>query len=143
MPITSTVRQALAKIKAHTYTAVPLVDTEGHYIATLTEGDLLWLFGENLGDDMIKVGKLKLSAIPLRTENRSVGIGASLSDLLGLLGSQNFVPVVDDEGVFIGIVRRREIIDLCAGFLRDKYGENIDSFNSEVLLSIQDVSATR
>ena len=26
---------------------------------------------------------------------------------------QNFVPVVDDEGVFIGIIRRKDIIQYC------------------------------
>ena len=38
----ATMRQALEKMEHHQYTAVPLLDHEGHYIGTLTEGDLLW-----------------------------------------------------------------------------------------------------
>jgi CBS domain-containing protein len=31
--------------------------------------------------------------------------------MLALAADQNFVPVVDDEGIFIGIIRRKDIIE--------------------------------
>ena len=37
-----------------------------------------------------------------------------MKDLISLAKDQNFVPVVDDMERFIGIVRRRDIIDYCA-----------------------------
>ena len=38
----STVRQALEKMEAHRYAAIPMIDDHGRYVGTLTEGDLLW-----------------------------------------------------------------------------------------------------
>jgi len=134
----ATVRQALEKMAAHTFTAVPLVDKDGMYVGTLTEGDLLRLLGKNMIGDVKQIYKLRLNEISLRTENQPAGIGAGLREILELLKTQNFLPVVDDEGTFIGIVRRREIIDLCAGLLRNKYGEDLDSSNDEMMASIQD-----
>ena len=38
-----TVRQALEKMNYHGYTAIPVLDREGHYLGTVSEGDFLWL----------------------------------------------------------------------------------------------------
>ena len=35
-------RQALEKMEYHQYSAIPMIDRRGHYVGTLTEGDLLW-----------------------------------------------------------------------------------------------------
>ena len=37
----STIRQALEKFDVHKFSVVPLVDDEGHYAGTLSEGDIL------------------------------------------------------------------------------------------------------
>jgi hypothetical protein len=50
--------------------------------------------------------------------NRPNAIDAEMEQLLTRAIEQNFVPVVDARGVFVGIVRRREIIEYCAGELR-------------------------
>lgn len=38
----STMRQALERMEYHRYTAIPLIDDNGKYVGTLTEGDMLW-----------------------------------------------------------------------------------------------------
>lgn len=43
--------------------------------------------------------------------NAPVRITAGMDELLDRVMNQNFVPVVDDLGSFIGIVTRRDIID--------------------------------
>jgi CBS-domain-containing membrane protein len=48
---------------------------------------------------------------------KPVSIDANMEDLINLAKVQNFVPVVDDMGRFIGIVRRSQIIDYCEGFV--------------------------
>ena len=45
-----------------------------------------------------------------RSHNPPVNVNASLEDLLLQAMKQNFVPVVDDLGSFIGIVTRRDIM---------------------------------
>ena len=44
MEETDTLRQALEKMEHHGYAAVPLLSTEGKYLGTLTDGDVLWGF---------------------------------------------------------------------------------------------------
>ncbi|QJW46814.1 CBS domain-containing protein [bacterium BFN5] len=42
LPLHSTMRQALEKMEYHRYAAIPLIDEQGKYAGTITEGDLLW-----------------------------------------------------------------------------------------------------
>ena len=38
----STMRQALEKMKHYGYAAIPVINRDGEYVGTLSEGDLLW-----------------------------------------------------------------------------------------------------
>ena len=44
---------------------------------------------------------------------------STIGDLFKLSMNQNFVPVVDDRDVFIGIVTRRDILQACYEALKD------------------------
>jgi CBS domain-containing protein len=116
----TTVRQALERMEHHSYAAVPLIDEAGRYVGTITEGDLLWKLKENPGLDLVEMEKITLKEITSRTMNKPVRIDSRIVDLLSLAGEQNFVPVVDDQDIFIGIVRRREIIEYCAELIKEK-----------------------
>lgn len=113
----STMRQALERMEYHRYTAVPLLDEDGKYVGTITEGDLLWKLKNTEGLTFENTHRVYLKDIPLRVVNQPVRIDAQIQDLIPLVTMQNFVPVVDDKGVFIGIVRRREVIEYCAKLL--------------------------
>lgn len=110
----STMRQALERMEYHSYTAVPIVDDAGKYVGTLTEGDLLWKMKNTPGLTFANTEKIHLSDIEKHTKNNPVSIDAQMEDLIARAAEQNFVPVVDDNGVFIGIVRRSELIKYCA-----------------------------
>ncbi|HOB87826.1 MAG TPA: CBS domain-containing protein [Bacillota bacterium] len=118
LSLNCTMRQALEKMEYHGYSAVPVVDDQGKYAGTLTEGDLLWKIKNTCGLNLEKTEKILLRDLPLQRHNEPVKINAQIQDLLSLAINQNFVPVVDDDGVFIGIVRRREIIGYCASLLK-------------------------
>lgn len=110
----STMRQALERMEYHRYSAVPLVDAFGKYAGTITEGDLLWKLKNTAGLNFKNTEKILLSEIEQRMQNTPVTINAQIEDLISRAIMQSFVPVVDDEQVFIGIIRRREIIEYCA-----------------------------
>lgn len=114
----STMRQALERMEYHRYSAVPLVDHEGKYVGTITEGDLLWKIKNTPGLSFENTHLVKLEEVEQHKQNQAVNIDAEMGDLINLAMEQNFVPVVDDHGVFIGIVRRKEIIEYCAQLLR-------------------------
>ncbi len=121
----TTLRQALERMERHSYTAVPVVDDAGCYAGTITEGDLLWKLKDSTGLSLSDMEKITIQEIPARTTNKPVRIDSRVVDLLTLASEQNFVPVVDDQGVFIGIVRRREIIEYCAELIREKETDGV------------------
>ncbi|MCF6410366.1 CBS domain-containing protein [Pseudalkalibacillus salsuginis] len=118
----STIRQALEKMSYHKYTSVPLVDDEGKYAGTLTEGDLLWRLKEDLDgeEDYDEIQRIKLKDVPRRVKNIPISINANMEDLITLATDQNFIPITDDNGHFIGIIRRRDIIKYCASVIWEK-----------------------
>jgi CBS domain-containing protein len=119
LKVNSTMRQALERMEFHGYAAVPLIDSRGHYAGTLTEGDLLWKLKNTPDLTFSNTEKIHLHEIEQRTQNTPVTINAQINDLISRAIHQNFVPVTDDQGVFIGIVRRREIIEYCAKLLNN------------------------
>lgn len=109
----ATLRQTLERMEYHRYSAVPIINDDGSYVGTVTEGDLLWFMKNRTDLTFEMTNKVRLSEVPLRMNNRTVPIDANMDDLISLAKVQNFVPVVDDRNHFIGIVRRSEIIDYC------------------------------
>jgi CBS domain-containing protein len=106
----ATVRQALEKMEHHRYTAVPLLSPEGHYAGTLTEGDLLWYLKQHPHVRFEDTEAVALSEVPRRLVVCPISVDADIEVLLALALDRNFVPVIDDREVFIGIVRRRTIL---------------------------------
>jgi CBS-domain-containing membrane protein len=65
------------------------------------------------GMDMRQAESRKIMEISRRRDNVPVRVTASMHDLVERASSQNFVPVVDDKGAFIGIITRSAIIQYC------------------------------
>ncbi|WP_088042622.1 CBS domain-containing protein [Bacillus sp. EAC] len=110
----STMRQALEKMEYHRYSAIPLVDDDGKYAGTLTEGDLLWKLKNTQSLTFTNTQDIRLNEISLHNLNEPVHINAEIEDLFSRAIEQNFVPVIDDNEVFIGMVKRKEIIEYCS-----------------------------
>lgn len=114
----STLRQTLERMEYHRYTAVPILGHDGEYVGTVTEGDLLWYMKNSGGKVHFEnASKFLLKDVPLKMDIRPVSINADMEDLINLAKVQNYVPVVDDMGRFIGIVRRSQIIEYCEKFV--------------------------
>ena len=111
--VESSMRQVMERMEHHGYTAIPLIDKTGRYVGTLTEGDLLWKLKNTPDLSFINTESVKVSDIPRRIIHKSVSINADIESLINLAVNQNFVPVVDDNGIFIGIIKRSDIIDYC------------------------------
>ena len=108
-----TVRQALEKMEAVGYNALPVLNREGEYRGTVTEGDLLWAM-KNLCDmDMRAAEARRIEEISRRKNYLPVKVTTTMHDLIDRATQQNFVPVVDDKDTFIGIVTRKAIIQYC------------------------------
>ena len=109
----ATMRQLMEKMEHHGYTAIPLIDKSGKYVGTLTEGDLLWKLKNTPDLNFKNTECVKVKEIDRRVSHKSVSINSDIENLINLAINQNFVPVVDDNGIFIGIIKRSDITNYC------------------------------
>ena len=105
-----TMRQALEKMEHHRYSAIPVIGRDGSYSGIITEGDLLWATKKLCCMDFRDTEEHSIMEIAHRRDNLPVSVSTDMQDLLVKATDQNFVPVVDDKGDFIGIVTRRAIM---------------------------------
>lgn len=103
-------RQVLEKMEYHGYTAVPLLSPNGRYIGTITEGDVLWKLKKENFPDIHELEEISVMQIARKRDNKAVHVNVDMEGLLERVMRQNFVPVVDDERRFIGIVTRKDVI---------------------------------
>lgn len=111
-----TVRQAMEIMEHYKYSCVPILNKEGNYVGTITEGDLLWGLKKNGILNIRQAENLSIMKVERRCDYLPVSIDSDMEDLVKRAMEQNFVPVEDDQHFFIGIVTRRDII----GHLNDK-----------------------
>lgn len=105
-----TVRQGLEKLRLQGYTAIPVLDRDGNYVGSVSEGDFLWSLLDNEDNSLRAQEKLPLSSILRREFHPAVNVRVTMEELLEQAMRQSFIPVVDDRGVFIGIVTRQTIM---------------------------------
>lgn len=108
------VRQALEKMETAGYAALPILNHQGEYRGTLTEGDLLWALKNMCYMDIRQAEARRIMEISRRRDYVPVRVTTDMKDLVTRASTQNFVPVVDDKDAFIGIIKRSDIVKYCA-----------------------------
>ena len=108
-----TIKQALEVLGERGHAAVPLISEMGKYMGTITEGDILRRFLQDSDMSIKEMEHFPIRDIPRKTVNHPVSVNSEINDLLSAAMLQNFVPVIDDNKVFIGIVTRKEIMQYC------------------------------
>ena len=106
----NTLRQGLEKMRAHSYTAIPVISQDGKYVGTVSEGDFLYYILDQRNNSLKAKEKHLVRDILREGFNPAVRIDVTMDELLERAMRQNFVPVTDDFDTFIGIVTRRAII---------------------------------
>lgn len=104
------IRQALEKMRIYRYKSIPVLNRNGDYIGTLSEGDLLWYLKDH-HKEFEKYESTPISKVPRNRDNISVQIHTNIEDIIDVATQQNFVPVLDDFGAFIGIITRKDIFN--------------------------------
>ena len=105
-----TIRQGLEKLRVHGYTAIPVLDREGIYVGSVSEGDFLWSLLDNDDNSLRSQENLPLKSIIRSGFHPAVSVRVTMEELLEQAMQQSFIPVVDDRGAFIGIVTRQTIM---------------------------------
>ncbi len=130
-----TLRQTIEKMEHRKFSCIPLLSVDGRYTGTISEGDLLWGLKRLNTMDVKEMEDISIMAIPRRATYKPVHADADMEDLLDRAINQNYVPVVDDQGFFIGIITRKEIIKYCYKELKKAYADRIppEKNNTEAL----------
>ncbi len=106
----NSVQQGLEKMCKFGYTALPVINKAGIYIGTVSEGDFLRHMLENNSCTAEAYKKHKISGIIRPGWNPAVRVSVTMDELLLQVMEQNFLPVVDDRGCFMGIITRKDVI---------------------------------
>lgn len=110
LPSDATVAQALDKFDFHKFVAVPIVGEKGEYLSTVSEGDILRFLKNVANFDARAIGQTLVTQIEKYRPYRALDLSAPTESILQLSLEQNFIPLVDDRGAYLGILKRKEII---------------------------------
>ena len=108
-------RQVLDVMEAHRFASIPMISkSTGAYKGTITEGDLLCYIKNQHNLNLHSAKDIRIKDIKRHRDNQPVSVGAKMEDLFSKAVQQNFVPVIDGQKCFIGIITRKNIIEyLC------------------------------
>ena len=105
-----TLRQALEKMRYHGYAALPVINSLGEYVGTVSEGDFLWCMVERGEFALKEQEEMHVSDILREDKFPPLRIDSGMAQVVLDLMERNFAPVVDDRGKFVGIVTRRDVL---------------------------------
>ena len=114
-------RQTMERMEHRKFSCIPILSLDGKYTGSISEGDLLWGMKRFSITNMKDAENFSIMAIPRRATYKPVHANSNMEDLLDRAINQNYVPVVDDQGYFIGIITRKEIIKYCYKELKKAY----------------------
>lgn len=106
-----TIKKSLSKLHEYNFSGMPVITENGNFYGILTEGDILKLLKEKaiiMDEDL---DKINLSEIKAVSERKAIKCDASLEELINIICNQNFVPVIDDRNMYIGIITRKSVIN--------------------------------
>ena len=111
---TQTVRQGWEVMRHHGFTALPVVDGEGRYAGTVSEGDFLNFVMAAGTTDTQHMERHRVSELVRKDFCPPLQIDADRNQVISLILRQNFVPIVDSRGILCGILTRRGVIQYLA-----------------------------
>lgn len=105
-------RQVIEKMEYHSYSAIPLISRQhGTYLGTIMARDLLWYIKEEHNLSLREAEDISIMHVKRAHDNELMDADANMENLIDKIANQNFVPVIDDSKIFIGIITRRAILN--------------------------------
>lgn len=102
--------KTLQKMQERNYSEIPIVSKSGKYVGTIKSGDILGCIAENFNLNLQSAADMPLRNIRRTRDNKAVNANCQMEDIFEKIMNQNFIPVVDDDENFIGIITRRDVI---------------------------------
>ena len=74
----STLRQGLEKLERSGFTAIPLINRNGEYIGTITEGDMLWTLKNKFSLDLRTAEDVSIQTVRRRAKFEPISIDSNI-----------------------------------------------------------------
>ncbi len=104
--------EALSIITEHRYSSIPIITRDQLYFGTLTEGDILhFLLNHTECIHPEHLSQYKVSDVKRHRDYEAVQVDSSMTTLLAKASNENFVPVVNTNHQFVGIITRKTLLD--------------------------------
>ncbi|MCF0229875.1 MAG: CBS domain-containing protein [Parasporobacterium sp.] len=104
--------KAMQIFEKNNYYVLPLISKKGRYVGTLTTSDILGCIKENFDLSVKASADFPVRNVKRIREYKAVNGGtATMEDIVQVATDQNFVPVVDDDFNFIGIITRKSLLN--------------------------------
>lgn len=110
----NTVRQGLEVLSRCHYTAIPVLDSQGGYVGSVSEGDFLNHIMKVGSTDLREQEHHRIADIVRKDFCPALDIEAPFEVVVQACMRQNFVPVVDGRNTLCGIVTRQKLIGAMA-----------------------------
>ncbi len=118
-----TIRQGLEKMKYHGFTALPVITQAGVFVGCVNEGDFLWYL---IDHSLKEAEEASILQIIRQKLNPPAFVSIDFTGLLHRATEQNFIPMIDDRHIFIGIITRRDIMQYFEKvYLRNEWERNV------------------
>lgn len=107
-----TLSEALAIMTKNRFTTVPVITRDQKYVGSLTEGDILHFILENADCLNPKnLVKYQVSQVKRFRDYEAVRVDSTMPMLLAKASNENFVPVIDQNENFAGIITRKTLLE--------------------------------
>ena len=110
-----TIRQALEKMRVHRFTAIPIINAKtGVYVGSVGEGDMLYNLVKEESVSVKELEDKKITKIVREKFMPAKRVDISMQELIDAITIQNYVPIIDDRDILMGIVTRRSLMKYLA-----------------------------
>ncbi|MCR5348275.1 MAG: CBS domain-containing protein [Bacilli bacterium] len=105
-----TLRMAVEKMNHHRYAMIPVIGSQGHYLYSISTGDILFYLAEH---DMTlrEMEEVPLGSVPVYRPLMALPVTSGNEEVIEALMNQNYVPLVDERGIFVGILTRKKLFE--------------------------------
>lgn len=113
-----TLRQAVSKLNFHHYADIPVLSEQGHYLYSISAGDMLFYMAEK-ELTLRESENVSIDVVPVHRSARALPFTATVKEIGQVLLEQNYVPLVDERGIFMGIITRKRFATNAMKYIED------------------------
>ena len=108
----ASLNKAIQIFERNSFFILPLINKKGRFIGTISAADILGCIKENFDLSIKASAEFPVRNVKRIKEYKAVNGGTtSMEEIVDVALDQNFIPVVDDDYNFIGIITRKSIMN--------------------------------